>query len=130
MKDSDTDIGQLRKELLDNPKFRARYEYRTKLVNLGAALRRARQQKDMSQQQVAAKAGIDQGDISRLENGEGGDRGPTIETLAKYAHAIDLDLLLALVAASQVKTDRDDRARAADDDRIFQGLRPEAWATL
>lgn len=64
--------------------FRARYG----LARDFFILRRARGQ---SQQAVAALAGIDQADISRLESAQG---NPTVATLLRLAAAYDAELVL------------------------------------
>ncbi|NJJ03670.1 helix-turn-helix domain-containing protein [Corynebacterium coyleae] len=56
---------------------------------VGAALASARHDRGATQQSVADAAGIQQAELSRIENGVG---NPTVETLLKVLAALDLRL--------------------------------------
>ncbi|VVD29972.1 helix-turn-helix domain-containing protein [Paraburkholderia dioscoreae] len=89
-------LKDLRDELTGEfPEAKEGYDDRDQLVRLGLVLRQARRSLDLTQMQAADRSGIAQADISRLENGEG-DRGPTFETLARYARALGLTLGVTL----------------------------------
>lgn len=96
MSESVRDIDEFRAAVLTDPKLSRRYRLREGLAKLGDLFREIRQGQQRSQSSIAEKVGIDQADVSRLENGEG-ERGPTVETLVKYADALDLELIVALV---------------------------------
>lgn len=89
-------VDDLEAAILNDPRLSARAALRNSLVDLGDALRRVRVEQGLSQSTVAELAHIDQGDISRLENGEG-KHGPTLETLVRYAHAVGAGLVVGLV---------------------------------
>lgn len=55
----------------------------------GARLRRLREERGLSQQQVAALSGVPQESLSRIENGR---RDPRLDTLKKLAAALDTDV--------------------------------------
>ena len=112
-------LADVRHDLLDDPIAKDAYREQVRIVRLGQLLRRARRARSMSQENMAKLSGIDQGDLSRIENGEG-ERGPTLETLVKYAHALDLDLLVALTD----KPARADSARARGDQSTSVGVAP------
>lgn len=57
---------------------------------VGAALMTARKERDATQQEVADSAGIQQAELSRIENGLG---NPTVDTLLKVLAALDLRLV-------------------------------------
>jgi transcriptional regulator with XRE-family HTH domain len=59
-------------------------------VAIGDTIRAARRAKGMKQIALAAAAGVTQGQISRLENGE--TLNPTHDTLARIAEALDMPL--------------------------------------
>ena len=59
---------------------------------LGEALRRYRALIDLSQSQLAAKAGLRQATISQIEGGNGATK---IETLYTVLAALDLELIIA-----------------------------------
>ncbi len=56
---------------------------------LGRRIREMRTQKDMSQGDLARRAGLFSSYISRIENGH---VAPSLETLEKLAHALDMPL--------------------------------------
>lgn len=58
---------------------------------IGAALAAARQNRRLSQQTVADGAGIQQAELSRIENGLG---NPTVDTLLKILTTLDLRMTL------------------------------------
>jgi transcriptional regulator with XRE-family HTH domain len=57
---------------------------------LGAVVRRLRKQRDLTQEQLAARAGLTQGHLSRLEAGERPNPGAV--TLKRLARALDVPL--------------------------------------
>ncbi|HKR43909.1 MAG TPA: helix-turn-helix transcriptional regulator [Paraburkholderia sp.] len=119
MSDSVRDIDQFRAAVLADPKLSRRYRLREGLAKLGDLYREMRQAQHRSQSSIAEKVGIDQGDVSRLENGEG-ERGPTVETLVKYADALELEVVVALVPR---QTDK------ASEEQPFPPA-PLVWAKL
>lgn len=64
----------------------------------GARIRRIREARGLSQEQIAARTGIPQESLSRIENGH---RDPRLETLRKLAVAFDLDLSELLAEISK-----------------------------
>jgi DNA-binding XRE family transcriptional regulator len=61
------------------------------------SLRRERERVGLSLTDVAERAGIDKGALSRLENGR--QLNPTVNTLARYARALGKSLALGVVGA-------------------------------
>jgi transcriptional regulator with XRE-family HTH domain len=57
----------------------------------------ARKKKGITQKELAEKTGIAQGDISKLENGNG---NPSIKTLQRLAAAMDMSLKIEFVPNS------------------------------
>jgi transcriptional regulator with XRE-family HTH domain len=55
--------------------------------NLGKNLRAARDRLDLTQEEVAARSGVQAGEISRIERGK---RDPQISTLEKIAAAVEM----------------------------------------
>ncbi|HUC00498.1 MAG TPA: helix-turn-helix transcriptional regulator [Solirubrobacterales bacterium] len=53
--------------------------------NLGENLRAAREEREMTQEQVAERSGVQAGEISRIETGK---RDPQVSTLLKIAKAL------------------------------------------
>ena len=57
------------------------------LENVGEAIRSLRRDRKITMQQLASKAGIDQGNLSRIENGK---TKPTLETLNRLSVAFEI----------------------------------------
>ena len=56
-------------EKLKNPKFKKMYEEEKNLLELGLAIMEAREQKGISQRELAQKSHITQQQLSKIENG-------------------------------------------------------------
>lgn len=67
---------------------------------LGEALRRYRTLANLSQTQLAAKAGLRQATISQIEGGQGATR---FETLCALLAALDVELIVAPRSKSSAK---------------------------
>ena len=59
-----------------------------------------RKEKKLSQEQVAAAAGMARPDISRFESGR---YNPSLELMVRYAHALGCELKIELVPAEEKK---------------------------
>lgn len=66
------------------------------LVRLGAAIADARRQAGLTQDELAQRAGKQQADISRIENGR---NEPTLQTLANFARILRIDPVLLAAQA-------------------------------
>jgi transcriptional regulator with XRE-family HTH domain len=55
--------------------------------NLGKNLRTARKKLKLSQAEVSARSGVEQGEVSRIERGQ---RDPQVSTLEKLAKAVEV----------------------------------------
>lgn len=70
---------------LQDEHFRKEYEAIQPDMDIIRTLVRIRKEQCLTQQELAARTGIDQGDISRLENGS---RNPTLNMLKKLADGL------------------------------------------
>lgn len=77
------------KEQLKNPEFKNEYEALEPEYQVIREMIRAREEKNLTQVELANITGISQADISRLENGES---NPTIGMLDRIACAFDKKL--------------------------------------
>ncbi len=73
-------------EEMRDPEFRQIWEETSPQVSFGLALGTMREQRGMTQQQLANMTGIQRSVIARLENG---DHAPTLTTQTKLAHALN-----------------------------------------
>jgi len=76
---------------LKDPEFRAEYDALEPEFSLVHAMIEARKTAGFTQKQLAERTGIAQGDISKIENGNG---NPSLKTLKRIASAMDMKLKL------------------------------------
>ena len=79
---------------LENAEFRKEYENMQPEFDVIRALVEARAAKNMTQKQLAERTGINQADISKLENGT---RNPSINLLKRLAEGLDMVLKIEFV---------------------------------
>lgn len=80
-----TTWAEFKAEQMKNPHFKKEYD----ALDWEFALISARQSAGISQQELSAKSGITQADISKIENGKG---NPSIRTLRRLAKAMNKTL--------------------------------------
>lgn len=85
------------KEELKDPELRAEYEALEPEFAIVRAMLIARRDAGLTQTQLAARTGIDQSDISRIENG---DANPSLNTLKRLAAGMDMKLKLEFLPVS------------------------------
>jgi len=76
-------------EQMENPEFKAEYEALEPEFAIIQAIIDARKNSGLTQKQLSEKAGIAQGDISKLENG---NANPSLKTLQRLASAMNMKL--------------------------------------
>lgn len=62
-------------------------------LHIAQELKAARQSRGLPAAEIAARMGIDAGNFSRLEAGQG---NPTLETVSRLAEAIGVDLIVSV----------------------------------
>ena len=72
---------------LENEKFRKEYEDIQPEMDIIRAIVKARKEQQITQAELSARTGINQGDISRLERGT---RNPSLNMLKKLANGLYL----------------------------------------
>src|SRR5580700_6106817 len=92
---------------LSTPDARAVYQEQRLALEVGRTIRHERKLAQLTQMQLAVKAGIDQADLSRLETGQG-VRGATIGFVERVAHALGREVVIQFV----------DPARKADSEEV------------
>ena len=76
-------------EQMEDPAFRAEWDALQPALAVAQAMIDAREQSGMTQQQLAERTGIAQGDISKLEKGSA---NPSIRTLQRLAAGMGMTL--------------------------------------
>lgn len=83
-------------EQMKNPEFKTEWENLEPEFQIIRALVRARSEKNISQKQLAELTGINQADISRIENG---NANPSLRTLQRLAEGLGMKLKLEFIPA-------------------------------
>ena len=78
-------------EKLKNPKFKKLYEEEKYLLELGMAITEAREQRGLSQKELAQKSKVTQQQLSKIENGI----NCNMLTFLKVSSTLGLDLTLS-----------------------------------
>lgn len=84
---------------LENEEFRKEYEALEPEYAIMKAMLEARQDEGITQKELSIRSGITQGDISRLENGNG---NPSIRTLQRLATAMGKSLKIEFVDIDEI----------------------------
>lgn len=88
------DFDKLLEEYMENPEFKKEWDDLEPEFNMIQSLINARKSINMTQKQLAQRTGIDQADISKIENGNG---NPTLHLLKRLADGMDMILKLEFV---------------------------------
>jgi len=91
-------LDQLRQRGLENEGFREGYAAREKLIELGRLLKQTREVSGLTQDSLAAKIGMKQSTISRLESGFG-PHGPEVDTLMRFVQGCGAELVVGIRSA-------------------------------
>ncbi len=93
-----TDFNDFLNEQLKDPEFKKEYDALRPEFAIIQAIIDARKNSGMTQKELAEKTGINQGDISRLENGSA---NPSLRTLQRLAEGMGMTLKLEFVPVSR-----------------------------
>lgn len=85
---------------LKNPEFKKEYDNLEPEFDVIRAMINARNSQHLTQKQLAEKTGINQADISKLENGT---RNPTLKLLKRLADGMGMDLKVSFVPKHAAK---------------------------
>lgn len=85
-------------EQLKDEEFKEEYKKISPELDIIKAMLDARKLQNLTQEELAKKTGIDQADISKLENGT---RNPTINLLKRLAEGLGMDLKIEFVPKIQ-----------------------------
>ena len=87
-------LNELKKELMKDKDFKAEYEAIQPEMDVIRALIDARIASNLTQKQLAELSGVNQSDISKIENGT---RNPSIRLLQKLAAGMNMSLKLQFI---------------------------------
>jgi len=92
-------LTSFKEEQLRNPEFAREYEAIQPEMDVIRAIVEARTSKNLTQKQLAERTGINQADISKLENGT---RNPSVNLLKRLAEGMDMVLKIEFVPKQNV----------------------------
>ena len=95
-----TSYKQFREEMLKDPDVKREYDALEPEYEIIRAMLDARKSKGMTQKELAERTGIRQGDISKLEHGNG---NPSLRTLQRLAAGMGMQLHLSFTPVDQVQ---------------------------
>lgn len=87
-------LNEFMTEQLKDPEFREEYDKIQPELDVIRALVEARISQNLTQKELAARTGIDQADISKLENGS---RNPSLNLLKRLADGMGMVLRIEFV---------------------------------
>ena len=87
-------LNEFMTEQLKDPEFREEYDKIQPELDVIRALVEARISQNLTQKELAARTGIDQADISKLENGT---RNPSLNLLKRLADGMGMVLRIEFV---------------------------------
>ena len=85
-------------EQRNDPEFKKEYDALEPEFTIIQAMINARKRSGLTQKQLAEKTGINQGDISRMENGNG---NPSLRTLQRLAAGMGMQMHLTFTPISR-----------------------------
>ncbi len=89
-----TTLDDYKKELMSDPEFVKEYEAIQPEMDVIRAIVETRSSLNMTQKELSEKTGINQADISKLENGT---RNPTVNLLKRLAEGMGMALKIEFV---------------------------------
>ena len=92
-------LEEIKLELMKDPEFLKEYEAIQPEMDIIRAIVDARIANNLTQKQLAERTGINQADISKLENGT---RNPTINLLKRLAEGMDMILKIEFIPKQKV----------------------------
>ena len=89
-----SEFQELLQEQLKDPDFKKEWDDIQPEMDVIRAMIDARIEQNLTQKELAARTGIDQADISKLENGT---RNPSLKLLKKLASGLEMQLKIEFV---------------------------------
>ncbi len=92
-------LNEFLNEQLENPEFKKEYENIQPEMDIIRAIVDARVSQNLTQRELAERTGINQADISKLENGT---RNPSLRLLQRLADGMDMVLKIEFIPKSKI----------------------------
>lgn len=105
-------VSRLNERFAGNDGFEAARRRAASYMRIGAELRRLREGMGLTQEALAARAGLDQSDVSKIEAGVWGKRGISFETLDRLLPVFGLRVVHGISPLPGAKLSKDEQASA------------------
>ena len=92
-------LNEFLNEQLENPEFKKEYENIQPEMDIIRAIVDARVSQNLTQRELAERTGINQADISKLENGT---RNPSLRLIQRLADGMDMVLKIEFIPKSKI----------------------------
>lgn len=92
-------LNEFLDQQMQDPEFKKEYEKIQPEMDIIRAIVDARVSNNLTQKELADRTGINQADISKLENGT---RNPTLRLLQRLADGMDMVLKIEFIAKSKI----------------------------
>ena len=92
-------LNEYKEKQMENPKFAKEYAEIQPEMDVIRAIVNARVSQNLTQKELAERTGINQADISKLENGT---RNPSINLLKRLAEGMDMALRIEFVPKKKI----------------------------
>lgn len=92
-------LNEFLNEQLENPEFKKEYENIQPEMDIIRAIVDAGVSQNLTQRELAERTGINQADISKLENGT---RNPSLRLLQRLADGMDMVLKIEFIPKSKI----------------------------
>ena len=92
-------LKEYKNEQMKNPEFAREYQAIQPELDVIRAIVDARVSRNLTQKELAERTGINQADISKLENGT---RNPSINLLQRLAEGMDMVLKIEFIPKQQI----------------------------
>ena len=92
-------LQELKKEQMKNPEFVKEYDAIQPEMDVIRAIVDARTSQNITQKELAERTGINQADISKLENGT---RNPSVNLLKRLAEGMGMSLKIEFIPKQKV----------------------------
>lgn len=90
----------LNEQLATDPEFKKQWDFDQPEREVILTLARARHQQGITQDELAQRSGIHQGELSKIENGKG---NPTLKTMQKLARGLGMRLELRFIPLDEAQ---------------------------
>ena len=93
MKKASVDFNEIRNKLMMDSEFKAEYDKLKPRYEVISSIIKARTEQNITQEELALRAGTQKSNISRLESGS---YNPTLDFLTKIAHGLGKEVYIEI----------------------------------